>query len=210
MRAPVPSSSWLKLTSLLFVAPTSFTGTWTRPKLIAPVQIELGIRSILRMAGRISVEVDGRELSLSNLEKLLYPAAGFTQIRRRRLLPAHRPGDPAAPGGPAAHPRAGSRRRRRRAVLREAVPAASPPVGPRLRAARAERRPAQLHRRRPPDARLAGQPGRARAAHEPVAPPRREPPVRGCARPRSGRARRRARLLPRRVRSCASCSSTST
>jgi len=29
------------------------------------------------MAGRISVEVDGRELSLSNLDKLLYPAAGF-------------------------------------------------------------------------------------------------------------------------------------
>ena len=29
------------------------------------------------MAGRISVEVDGRELSLSNLDKPLYPAAGF-------------------------------------------------------------------------------------------------------------------------------------
>ncbi len=28
-------------------------------------------------AGRVTVEVDGRELSLSNLEKLLYPAAGF-------------------------------------------------------------------------------------------------------------------------------------
>jgi bifunctional non-homologous end joining protein LigD len=27
--------------------------------------------------GRVSVEVDGRELSLSNLDKLLYPAAGF-------------------------------------------------------------------------------------------------------------------------------------
>jgi len=28
-------------------------------------------------AGRVSVDVDGRELSLSNLDKLLYPAAGF-------------------------------------------------------------------------------------------------------------------------------------
>src|SRR4029079_8714367 len=29
------------------------------------------------MATRVSVAVDGRELSLSNLDKLLYPAAGF-------------------------------------------------------------------------------------------------------------------------------------
>ena len=28
-------------------------------------------------AGRVSVDVDGRELSLSNLDKLLYPASGF-------------------------------------------------------------------------------------------------------------------------------------
>src|SRR4029077_540713 len=102
MRAPVPFSSWLKLTSLLFVAPTSFTGTWTRPKLIAPVQMALGIGShatygraapespeqswagerrfpagAAMNAQRVHVDVDGRELSLSNLDKQLYPAAGF-------------------------------------------------------------------------------------------------------------------------------------
>jgi bifunctional non-homologous end joining protein LigD len=43
------------------------------------------------MAGRISVEVDGRELSLSNLDKLLYPAAGFRKAEvvdyYRRIAP---------------------------------------------------------------------------------------------------------------------------
>src|SRR5687767_10757539 len=42
MRAPVPSSSWWKLMSRLRVAETSFTGTLTRPKLMAPLQTVLG------------------------------------------------------------------------------------------------------------------------------------------------------------------------
>src|SRR5512135_1408367 len=77
MRAPVPSSSWLKLTSLLFVALTSLTGTWTSPKLIEPVQIALGIGWILDMTPGTAVEIEGRQLTLSNLDKVLYPAAGF-------------------------------------------------------------------------------------------------------------------------------------
>jgi len=47
------------------------------------------------MAGRISVEVDGRELSLSNLDKLLYPAAGFRKAEvvdyYRRIAPVMLP-----------------------------------------------------------------------------------------------------------------------
>src|SRR4051795_6301642 len=78
MGAPVPSSSWLKLTSLLLVAPTSRTGTCTRPKLIEPVQMALGIACSLDMAtNALVVEIDGRELSISNLDKVLYPVAGF-------------------------------------------------------------------------------------------------------------------------------------
>ena len=47
------------------------------------------------MAGRISVEVDGRELSLSNLDKFLYPAAGFRKADvvdyYRRIAPVMLP-----------------------------------------------------------------------------------------------------------------------
>src|SRR5882672_9457477 len=46
-------------------------------------------------AGRISVDVEGRELSLSNLDKLLYPAAGFRKADVvdyfRRIAPAMLP-----------------------------------------------------------------------------------------------------------------------
>src|SRR6185503_572388 len=111
MRAPVPSSSWLKLTSLLLVAPTRRTGTCTRPKLIEPVQMALGIGLILDMAKGVVVEVDGRELTLSNLDKVLYPAAGFRKADvidyYRRIAPAmlpHLAGRPPtlvrAPDGP--------------------------------------------------------------------------------------------------------------
>src|SRR5688500_14694582 len=43
MRAPVPSSSWLKRTSLGETALNSFTGTLTSPKLMDPLQMALGI-----------------------------------------------------------------------------------------------------------------------------------------------------------------------
>ncbi len=41
---------------------------------------------------RVAVEVDGRELVLSNLDKVLYPKDGLHQGRRDRLLPAGRAG----------------------------------------------------------------------------------------------------------------------
>src|SRR3954469_829652 len=42
MRAPVPSSSWLKDTSRDLVAGVSLTGTVTSPKLMEPVQMAVG------------------------------------------------------------------------------------------------------------------------------------------------------------------------
>src|SRR4051794_13189867 len=99
MREPVLSSSWLNDTSRFFVAVTMRTGTCTSPKLIAPVQIKLGtsaplvprwrsVRSELyvpppahrvAMPPTVQVEVEGRRLALSNLDKVLYPESGFTK-----------------------------------------------------------------------------------------------------------------------------------
>src|ERR1700675_1295206 len=93
MRAFVPSSSWLNRTSRLRVAETTFTGTLTSPNPIVPLQIALGTRgppwpSLARRAlGSQSVprpsktvtEIEGRQLTLSNLDKVLYPATGFTK-----------------------------------------------------------------------------------------------------------------------------------
>ena len=199
MRAPVPFSSWLKLTSLLLVAPTSFTGTWTRPKLIAPVQMALGIgshptygRGTGRPRGarpaprRVSVEVDGRELSLSNLDKLLYPAAGFRKADvidyYRRIAPVMLP---HLAGRPPTLVRAPDGAQGER-FFEKRCPPHHPRWVPRVGPARAQRRAAELHRRRPPHAGVARQPRHARAPHEPVAAPRREPAPRGGARPRSG------------------------
>src|SRR5690349_15075928 len=117
MRAPVPFSSWLKLTSLLFVAPTSFTGTWTRPKLIAPVQMALGIGShaTYGRAEPQSPECErgagarrGRRARALAVEPRQAALSGrrIPQGRRHRLLPARRAGAPPPPRGPAAHPRA--------------------------------------------------------------------------------------------------------
>jgi bifunctional non-homologous end joining protein LigD len=80
---------------LLFVALTSFTGTLTSPKPTVPDQIALGIPlgshvvpvpSNSRGSGpsKTVIEVEGaggtpRQLTLSNLDKLLYPEAGFTK-----------------------------------------------------------------------------------------------------------------------------------
>src|SRR3954452_16912673 len=98
MRDPVLCSSWLNDTSRFFVAVTIRTGTCTSPKLIAPVQIELGTRTPLfvrrsvrselyvptpadrvAMPPTVQVEVEGRRLALSNLAKVIYPETGFTK-----------------------------------------------------------------------------------------------------------------------------------
>ncbi len=63
------------------------------------------------MASRVQVEIEGRELSLSNLDKVLYPAAGFTKAdvidyfsRIAPVMLAHLVGRPPtlvrAPNGP--------------------------------------------------------------------------------------------------------------
>lgn len=41
----------------------------------------MGVGSTRREPGEVRVHVDGRELSLSNLDKVLYPAAGFTKAQ---------------------------------------------------------------------------------------------------------------------------------
>src|SRR5262245_8262857 len=95
IRAPVFSSSWLKRTSLLFVAETSFTGTLTSPKPTVPDQIALGMslgshvvpvpsNTSRSEATKTVIEVEGaggtvRQLTLSNLDKVLYPEVGFTK-----------------------------------------------------------------------------------------------------------------------------------
>src|SRR5262245_50267603 len=96
MRLPVAASSWLKRTSRDLVADTSRTGTVTSPKLIEPVQMACGttlspsFRRLLpsqvvappsKKASETAthVEVEGRRLRLTNLDKVLYPATGFTK-----------------------------------------------------------------------------------------------------------------------------------
>ena len=68
---------------------------------------------------RIKVEVDGRELSLSNLDKVLYPEDGFTKGEvidyYRQVAPAMLP----ALDGPTGDPQALPERRRRGLLLRE-------------------------------------------------------------------------------------------
>ena len=181
MRAPVPSSSWLKLTSLLLVAPTSRTGTCTRPKLIEPVQMALGIgsHSTIWPSGAEAessgkVEIDGRASSRSRTSTRCStpppasarPTSSTTTAGSRPVMLPHLAGRPPtlvrAPDGAGGRP-----------VLREELPAAPSGVG-RAPAPgyEADRRHRGLRRRRPADARLAREPRRARAAH---------PPVDGCA-----------------------------
>ena len=96
------------------------------------------------MAKRTSVvaEVDGRQLELSNLDKVLYPS-GFTKGEvidyYARIAPRRR----AAPARPGADVPALPQRHRRPGLLREALPGPPPGVG----AGRARpRRPPRRHR----------------------------------------------------------------
>ena len=54
-------------------------------------------------ATKVTVEVDGRRMRLSSLEKVMYPRTGTTKAAGARLLRAHRAGDPAAPARPRGH-----------------------------------------------------------------------------------------------------------
>ena len=125
------------------------------------------------MTDRVQVHIDGRELELSNLDKVLYPAAGFTKgevidyyVRVAPVLLPHLRGRAADPDplSQRRRGRAASSRRTRPAVRRRGC--AGDPAGARL-----DHRPgdAGLRRgRRDGDPRLAGQPGRHRAAHSTV------------------------------------------
>ena len=89
----------------------------------------LGTVSRVPPAKRLEVEVGDRTLSLSNLDKVLYPAAGFTKGAGDRLLHADRAGPAAAPARPPADAQALPERRRRAVLLREAVPGAPARLG---------------------------------------------------------------------------------
>ena len=115
------------------------------------------------------VEVDGRELKLTNLDKVLYPEAGFTKGEVVDYY-AKVGGDDGPPperprGDPAPLPR--RRRRPRLRLLREALPQAPAEMGEDDATVRAgpERRQHRLLRlRRPADPDLDGAAGGDRAA----------------------------------------------
>ena len=75
-------------------------------------------------------------VALTNLDKVLWPKAGFTKGRGDRLLRPDRRHDPPPPARPAADAGAVSRRRRVAAVLREAGAPAHRPTGCRRRRSR--------------------------------------------------------------------------
>src|SRR5690606_16915017 len=100
IRPPSVRCTWWNAMSRCWVAEYSFTGIVTSPNEIAPFQmlrIRLppalsrsprwaGTRESRGDAGRggdmrerVSVTVEGRELTLSNLDKVLYPESGFTK-----------------------------------------------------------------------------------------------------------------------------------
>ena len=91
----------------------------------APVDVVA--RAAARTAGE--VEVDGRRIKVSNWSKGPVAEDRLHQGRPRRLLRAHRAGAAAAPARPPADAQALSERRRRPALLREALPEAPARVG---------------------------------------------------------------------------------
>ena len=141
------------------------------------------------------MEVEGRRLSLSNLDKVMYPEAGFTKgqlidyyTRIAPVLLPHLRGHPLTlkryperRGGPV--------------LLREAVPVAPPGVGPERGDPGEPEDDRLLPLRRPPDARLAGQPRRPRAAPVAVARGGDRAADRDGVRPRPRAAGRHRRVL---------------
>ena len=77
-------------------------------------------------SGSQHVRVGDRELSVTNLDKVLFPEIGLHQGAAHRLLRPHRRGDAAAPRGATADHEALSRRRGREVLLREARALARP------------------------------------------------------------------------------------
>ena len=162
----------------------------TRPRVHAQ-------RAMAREPERELLSVDGREVAISNPDKVLFPGPGSHQARSCALLPGGRRRRAARAGGRPNVLVRYPRRRRRRVLLPEARAGRAPAVGGGRLAAlpvRAHGRRGRAARRR--GARLDGEPGLPRTA--PASGPRRRP------RP-SRRAARRSRSGPRRARgsSCA-------
>ncbi len=137
------------------------------------------------------LEIDGREVAISNPGKVLFPQAGYTKLDLVRYYLAVAGRRAARRGRPAERPRALSERHRRRVLLPEARAAvaagldrgrvARVSVGPRRRRSRAARRGG---------ARLDGQPRLPRAASAPGARRRSRSSRRAARRSRSGARRR--------------------
>ena len=85
--------------------------------------------SACRPAKRLEVAIGDKTLSLSNLDKVLYPRAGFTKGQVIDYYTRIAPVAAAAPARPAAHAEALSQRRRGQVLLREALPVARARVG---------------------------------------------------------------------------------
>ena len=150
-------------------------------------------------SARVEVDVQGHRLSLSNLDKVLYPAVGFTKGQVIDYYTRVAPYAAASPARPAADAEALPERRRGAVLLREALPVARARVG----APRGGPGDHVLRLRRPADARLARQPRRPRAAPVAVAGRRDPAPDRHGLRPRPGLRRRPAGVLRGRLHRCA-------
>ena len=98
-----------------------------------------------RLARSSEVTVGRRKLKLTNLDKVLYPKAGFTKAAGDRLLRAGRRRDDPAPARSPDHAEALPRRGRGLPLLREALPQAPPRVGEDGDRARRPGRPDRLH-----------------------------------------------------------------
>ena len=156
---------------------------------------------------RPHVEVDGRRLRLTNLDKVLYPATGFTKGQvidfYARIGPTMLPHLDDRPVTMVRLPDGD----RRRAVLREALPR-SPAAVARHGAARRRLRDRGLLARQRARAGVDRQPRRARAAHAPGPRRRSVAAVGDRVRPRS-RARTPTSATARASRSSCTTSSTS-
>src|SRR5689334_6860635 len=96
MRAPSGSWSWLNRTSFLRTAVKSLTGTFTSPKLMAPLQIDLGTdKSLPRrpwMAALSRVAAHGRGADPA------WPAGAAERERRARMARRETVSEPARNG----------------------------------------------------------------------------------------------------------------
>ena len=148
----------------------------------------------------------GRELKLSNLDKVLYPEAGFTKGDVIDYYARDRAGPAAAPARPPADAQALPRRRRAASSSTRSSARRTGPTGCARRRVRAGRKDDRLLRgRRPADARR-GWPTSPtssctrRCRRSPRTSTR---PTMHRLRPRPGRAGRHRRLLPGRAVRCA-------